>query len=196
MLTHANVDQSVSIQCVFYLRLRCRGTPGDRAGGPGGRGHFCPVNCELQHATRTHTPATHTRSPCLKKEKKARLQTLLPTFQNKSTPRSERQAHRQHHVTLSGLFADSSSGPDVSKVWRTTQTDQAATITDTLRGPNASQTSFHDFRLHQLRSHQVKTPLFVRVSMLHSYLPRKSENMMTNIHLKNKHGGVHCPQFI
>lgn len=125
------VDQSVSIQCVFYLRLRCRWTPGDRAGGPGGRGHFCPVNCELQHATRTHTPATHTRSPCLKKEKKARFQTLLPTFHNKSTPQSERQAHRQHHVTLSGLFGrrvfdispDWTSDPDLDKVWRTTQTE-------------------------------------------------------------------------
>lgn len=69
--THTRAGQSVS-----YLRLRSRPKPDDGVGGPGGHGHLCPVNCEPQHtcAVRTHTPATHTCTPCLGAEEKKRFQ--------------------------------------------------------------------------------------------------------------------------
>lgn len=74
-ITATRAERITGTRCVSYLRLRCHWKPEDD--GPGGHGRLCPVHCEPRHtrSAHMHAPATHTHTPCLRKEKKSSVKT-------------------------------------------------------------------------------------------------------------------------
>ena len=110
---HTHTHTHTPRQCVSYLRLRCRWKQDDGVGGPGGRGHLCPANCEPRHThpACTHTPATHTHPPCLKNERKKHFFTLKRSVFKRFTIKAHPQVSLlvcsysivtlQHHMTYS-----------------------------------------------------------------------------------------------